>query len=181
MVAVIIVCAVGAVVLASGGSSFHRWGSVAAAFFALSVVVLLCSAMLSVVLTRHAPRIATTLALGGVASFAVVPVHYAMVRSGALRAQGDMVFYLVAAVLIAVLSFVFSNAFERAAQVWSRTRHRGLLIVVAIIVIVAAGISTFALARGGSPAAAQAAATVGQLAIGLLFAWRVGLFARASQ
>jgi uncharacterized membrane protein len=181
MVAVIIVCAVGAVVLASGGSSFHRWGSVAAAFFALSVVVLLCSAMLSVVLTRHAPRIATTLALGGVASFAVVPVHYAMVRSGALRAQGDMVFYLVAAVLIAVLSFVFSNAFERAAQVWSRTRHRGRLIVVAIIVIVAAGISTFALARGGSPAAAQAAATVGQLAIGLLFAWRVGLFARASQ
>jgi uncharacterized membrane protein len=181
MGAVIIVCAVGAVVLASGGSSFHRWGSVAAAFFALSVVVLLCSAMLSVVLTRHAPRIATTLALGGVASFAVVPVHYAMVRSGALRAQGDMVFYLVAAVLIAVLSFVFSNAFERAAQVWSRTRHRGRLIVVAIIVIVAAGISTFALARGGSPAAAQAAATVGQLAIGLLFAWRVGLFARASQ
>lgn len=41
-----------------------------------------------------------------------------------------------------------------------------------------------AMVRGGtlgSPAAAQAAATAGQLAIGLLFAWRVGPLAMARQ
>ena len=178
---VIIVCAAGSAVLASRGSSFHRWGSVAAAFFALSVAVLLCSATLSVVLTRRAPSVAAALSLGGVASFAVVPVHYAMVRSGALGAQGGIAFYLVAAALIAVLSFSLSNAFERTAQSLSRAPNRGGLIVAALVVIAVAGMTTFALARDGSPAAAQAAATVGQLAIGLLFAWRVGPFARASQ
>lgn len=177
--AVIIVCAAGSAVLASRGSSFHRWGSVAAAFFALSVAVLLCSATLSAVLTRRAPSVAAALSLGGVASFAVVPVHYAMVRSGALGAQGGIAFYLGAAVVITVLSFMLSTAFERAAQGWSRAPHRGALIVVALTVIVAAGIATFALARGGSPASAQAAATLGQLAIGLLFAWRAGPFAMA--
>ena len=176
MAAAIVVCAVGAGLLASRGSSFHRWGSVAAAFFALSVVVLLCFAALSVVLTRRAPRIALALSLGGVASFAVVPLHYAMVRSGAFSAQHGIVFYLAVAALIAALSFALSNAFERAATALSRSPHRAGLVVAALVVIVAAAFATFALARGGSPAAAQGAATLGQLAIGLLFAWRVGLF-----
>ena len=49
--------------------------------------------------------------------------------------------------------------------------HRGRLVV-----IVVSAFAAFTLARGGSPAAAQIVATFGQLAIGLLFAWRVGLF-----
>jgi fucose 4-O-acetylase-like acetyltransferase len=178
MAAVTLFCVAVSAVLASRGSSFHRWGSVAAAFFALSVAVLLCAAAASVVLTRRAPRVAAALSLGGVASFAVVPLHYAMVRSGALGGQGGMAFYLVAAALIAALSFVLSNAFERLAQTLSRWPRRGLLVAAAVLVIAATGVATFALARAGSSAAAQGAATVGQLALGLLFAWRTGWFAR---
>jgi uncharacterized membrane protein len=174
--AAIAVCALAAVLLASRGSSFHRWGSVAAAFFALSVVVLLCCAAGSVFLARHAPRITAALSLGGVASFAVVPLHYAMVRSGVFSAEHDLVFYLAVASLIAAASFALSNAFERAAAALSRAPSRGRLVIAALVVIAVSGFATFALARGGSPAAAQAAATLGQLAIGLLFAWRVGLF-----
>ncbi len=176
MAVAIVVCAVGAGLLASRGSSFHRWGSGAAAFFALSVAVLLCGLAGSVVLTRRAPRVAAALSLGGVASFAVVPWHYAMVRSGAFSAQHGIVFYLAVACLIAASSFALSNAFERAAAALSRSRHRGWLVVAALVVIVLSGFATFALARSGSPAAAQGAATLGQLAIGLLFAWRVGPF-----
>jgi uncharacterized membrane protein len=176
MTTAIVVCAVAAGLLASRGSSFHRWGSVAAAFFALSMAVLLCCAAGSVVLTRRAPRLAAALSLGGVASFAVVPLHYAMVRSGVFNAQHETVFYLAVASLIAVASFVLSNAFERAAAALSRSPRRGRLVVVALVVIVASAFATFALARSGSSAAAQGAATLGQLAIGLLFAWRVGLF-----
>jgi uncharacterized membrane protein len=181
LAAVIMVCTASAGVLAWHGGSFHRWGSVAAAFFALSVAVLLSLAALSVALTRTSPRVAAALSLGGVASFAVVPLHYAMVRSGAFGAQDGIAFYLAVAGLIAALSFVLSNAFERAAAALSRSPHRSGLIVVALVVIAAAGVATFAWARGGSPAAAQGAATVGQLAIGLLFAWRVGLFTKATR
>jgi surface polysaccharide O-acyltransferase-like enzyme len=176
VVAAIVVFALAAGMLASRGSSFHRWGSVAAAFFALSVVVLLGFAALSVVLIRRAPRLASALSLGGVASFAVVPLHYMMVRSGAFSAQHGIVFYLAVAALIAAASFALSNAFERAAAALSRSPHRAGLVVAALVVIVAAAFATFALARGGSPAASQSVATLGQLAIGLLFAWRVGLF-----
>jgi surface polysaccharide O-acyltransferase-like enzyme len=174
--AAVVVCAVGAAFLASRGSSFHRWGSMAAAFFALSMAVLLCCAVGSVLVTQRAPRVAAALSLGGVASFAVVPLHYAMVRSGVFSAQHDLVVYLAVASLIAAASFVLSNAFERAATALSRSPHRVRLVGVALVVIVVSAFSTLALARGGSPAAAQAAATLGQLAIGLLFAWRVGLF-----
>ncbi len=181
MIAAITVCAVAAALLASRGGSFHRWGSVAAAFFALSIAVLLGVAALSVALTRHVPRIAAALSLGGVASFAVVPLHYAMVRSGAFGAQEGIAFYLAVALPIAVLSFALSSAFERAAVALSRLPYRGRLVATAAVVITVAAWATFAFASSGSPAAAQAAATAGQLAIGLLFAWRVGLFgARAS-
>ena len=178
---VIVVCAVGSALLASSGRSFHRWGSVAAAFFVLSVAILLAFAMLSAVLIRRAPRFAAALSLGGVASFAVVPLHYAMVYTGvlaALGAPGGIAFYLAVATPIAALSFVLSNAFERAAQSLSGWPHRARLVVAAVVVIAVTGVAAITLARAGAPAAARAAATVGQLAIGLLFAWRVGCFAR---
>jgi uncharacterized membrane protein len=176
MTAAIVVCAAAAALLAARGSTFHRWASVAAAFFALSVAVLLCCAAGSVLLTRRAPRLAKALSLGGVASFAVVPLHYAMVRSGAFSPQHGLVFYLAVAGLITVASFVLSNAFERAAAALSHSPHRSRLVVAALAVIVVSAFATLAWARGGSPAAAQGAATLGQLAIGMLFAWRVGLF-----
>jgi Heparan-alpha-glucosaminide N-acetyltransferase, catalytic len=174
--AAIVVCAVAAGLVASHGGSFHRWGSVAAAFFALSVAVLLCCAAGSVFLTRRTPRLAAALSLGGVASFAVVPLHYFMVRSGSFSAQHDLAFYLAVAALIALLSFALSNAFERAAAALSRSPQHSRLVVAALFVVVVSAVATFAWARSGSPTAAQVAATLGQLAIGLLFAWRVGPF-----
>jgi Heparan-alpha-glucosaminide N-acetyltransferase, catalytic len=174
--ATIVFCALATGWLAARGSSFHRWGSVAAAFFALSVAALLSAAAGSVVLTRRAPRVAAALSLGGVASFAVVPLHYALLRSGAFSAQHGLVFYLAVASLIALVSFALSNAFERAATALSHSPHRARLVMAALAVIAVSALATFAWARSGLPVAAQAAATVGQLAIGLLFAWRVGLF-----
>jgi uncharacterized membrane protein len=176
-IAAVIVASVAAVVLlASRGGSFHRWGSVAAAFFALSVAVLLGFVALSAWLTRRAPRAAAALSLGGVASFAVVPLHYALVHGGGFGANHAVAFYLVAAALIALLSFVLSEAFERGAAALSYSPQRTVLVVASVVVIAVAAVAAFTLARGGSPAAAQAAATAGQLAIGLLFAWRAGPF-----
>jgi hypothetical protein len=46
-----------------------------------------------------------------------------------------------------------------------------------LLVIVVTAIAALAWGRSGAVPPAQLAATLGQLAIGLLFAWRVGLLA----
>lgn len=176
VVAVAVASAAAAALLASRGGSFHRWSSVAAAFFTLSVAVLFCFVALCAWLTRRAPRVAAALALGGVASFAVVPFHYALVRGGSFGADHGLAFYVVVASLIALLSFALSTAFERAAAALSRWPQRAVLVSAAVVVIAGAAAASFSGGRSGSPAAALAAATVGQLAIGLLFSWRAGLF-----
>jgi uncharacterized membrane protein len=173
---VIVVCAVGSVVLAVRGSSFHRWSSVAGAFFALSVAVLFGFVVASALLTRLAPRAAAALSLGGVASFAVVPLHYALARSSNFGAEHEAAFYLAVATLITLLSFGLSKAFEQAAMALPRWLQDRPLRTVCVVVIAVAAAASFAWARSGSPIPALAAATLGQLAIGLLFAWRAGLF-----
>jgi len=171
--------AAGAWLLISGGASLHRWGSVAAAYFSLSVTVLLGFVALSVALTRVAPRLAEVLSLGGIASFAVVPLHYAFVRGAIVRAHESVGLYLVGAGAIAAASFWLSNRFERASHTLAASGTRSWWVGVALVVIGAAGAAALAWGRAGWPLPAQAAATVGQLAICLLFAWRVGLLAPA--
>ena len=59
-------------------SSFFRWGMVSAGFLVLSLGILMLAGLGALLLTASFPRLAGGLALRGVASFAVIPVHYAM-------------------------------------------------------------------------------------------------------
>lgn len=68
---------VGALLLASRGASFHRWGSVALGFFVLSLAVIGAAWLMSLALARWAPSVAEALSLRGVAAYLVVPLHYA--------------------------------------------------------------------------------------------------------
>lgn len=176
MAAAAVLCTGAAAWVAWRGGSLHRWSSVSAAYFLASLAVLVAAAALSVGLTRASPRAAAMLSLGGVASFAVVPLHYVVVRSGALGAQTGLALYLGIALLIALTSFVLSRAFERRASALSQSSSRAAWTYAALLLIGAGAVATLAAARAGAPALAQLAATVGQLSIGLLFAWRVGLF-----
>lgn len=166
-------CALAATGLVWSGSSLHRWGSVSAAFFALSIAVVLGAASVSVAVSRRAPKIAAVLSLGGVASFFVVPVHYVIVRGGAIGVHEGIGSYLAIASSTAAASFVIANALERASESLTCWPSRRVILVVAFLVISVAAPLSFAFARRDAPAAALLFATAGQLAIGLLFAWRV--------
>jgi hypothetical protein len=177
MGAVALLGAAGAALMAARGGSFHRWSSVAAAFFALSLVVLVAFTVFAMVLTRAAPRAAAVLSLGGVASFAVVPIHYAFARGGLVTVHEGIGYYLVVAAAICAASFWLSRAFEGASQATATSPRRRGMVGAALLVIVVTAVAALAWGRSGAVPPAQLAATLGQLAIGLLFAWRVGLLA----
>jgi hypothetical protein len=179
MAALAVAAAAAAAAAAWRGGSFHRWGGVAAAYFALSLALLVLFLALSAVLVRHAPRLAHALSLGGVASFVVVPLHYAMVRSGWLGSGLAPAAYLAVAAAVAVLSLPLSRAFERLADLAGRSPKRPSFALAAVVAT-GASLAVAWASHGpqGSPQTLQAAATLGQVAIALLFAWRVGPFSR---
>jgi len=59
-------------------ASLFRWGTMSAAFFVASIGVLAGAGITALLVRTSWPRIATTLALRGVASFAVIPLHYGL-------------------------------------------------------------------------------------------------------
>jgi hypothetical protein len=161
-------------VMALRGASFHRWGGVAAAYFACSVVVVAGFAALSALLVGRLPRAAAVWSLGGVAAFAVVPLHYAMVHGLARVPDVSALVYPGLALAATALSFRLSRWFETMASAaapsdrprrWSWIAIGSLAVAVAVMV---------GLARAGQSLLALWVAALAQLAVGLLFAWRVG-------
>ena len=181
LAAIASVFAAAAVVLAWRGESFHRWGGVAAGFFAASVVVLAAFAALSVALVRRAPRVAAALSLGGVAAFAVVPLHYATVHALARMPDLPVGWYLAVAATITALAFLLSRRFESWATALGRAQRRRIALWVACVFVAAAVAVMVALAQQGQALASLWTAALAQLGVGLLFAWRVGLFGPALQ
>jgi uncharacterized protein (DUF1501 family) len=83
----------------------------------------------------------------------------------------------VVAAAICAASFWLSRAFEGASQATATSPRRRGMVGAALLVIVVTAVAALAWGRSGAVPPAQLAATLGQLAIGLLFAWRVGLLA----
>jgi hypothetical protein len=179
LAAIGIAFATAAAVLAWRGESFHRWGSVAAGFFAASMAVLVVLAALSVVLVRRAPRAAAAMSLGGVAAFAVVPLHYAAVHALALAPDVSVGLYVAIASTITALAFALSRRFESCAAALARAQRRRSASWLAFGFVAVAAAVMVVLAQQGQTLASLWTAALAQLGVGLLFAWRVGLFGPA--
>ena len=142
------------------GVSFHRWGSVAAGFFVLSLAVLLVATALSLWLTKVFPRLAAAVALRGVASFAVVPVHYILlelcIALGLGRIGAEHYFLLLAGLVPA--SLWLAGRFD-VGNAWLTQRVQGarpcmaalvgLCVLTAVLMLDDAGPVTFAVAMAG--------------------------------
>lgn len=139
----------GALSMAWLNSVFFRWGTVSAAYFVLSLAVVLTSGLLSVYLSRRHALIAGWIALRGVASFAVIPLHYAMLDlcAAALNLPVGRGTFIVLAVALMWLSFGMARAVSRLmASPWL-DRHRRwsfpalltLLAVLAVATLLSAG------------------------------------------
>lgn len=153
------------------GAGLFRWGSMSSSFFVLSFGVLAGFALLSVATARSAPA-GRLLALRGVASFAVIPIHYALLGlSERLDLPLPPYAFVVAALALIVVSWIGAGALARFAQGPWLTRHRrfalpafvGLLAVLLVVTI----------AGPHGPSAGMTSASLGaQLSIACLLGLR---------
>jgi uncharacterized membrane protein len=161
-----------AIVQAMRGASFHRWGTMAAGYFMLSLVVLVATAAAAAVLQRWRPHWASGLALNGIAAFAVVPLHYLLVGAMSI---GDAYLssggFVPAYVLMASLTLVAARAFGQAVERHGRRPGTKIAIVAALAVagLSVAGLIVLHLAGDHSQIILSG---VGQLAVAALFGWR---------
>ena len=125
------------------GAGLFRWGSVSSSFFVLSLGVLAAFALLSVATARSVLS-GRLMALRGVASFAVIPIHYALLG---LAEQFDLSLppwgFAVAALGLIVLSWIGAAALAEFAQgAWLNEQRRfalpalvGLLAVLLVVTV----------------------------------------------
>ena len=126
--------------MATLNTGFFRWGMVSAAFFVLSLGVLLAAGLLSMLLVMAQRPLAGALALRGVASFAVIPIHYALLDAcdATLSLPIGQGAFAVLVIGIAAISFVVASWFAARVSSAFFTTHRRALIVLLLSVLGAA-------------------------------------------
>lgn len=163
----------GAVALFAAGAPFFRWGTVSVAYFALSLGVVAIVGAASMALAALSPRSARRLSLQGVASFAVIPIHYGVLE---LVAAGNgqaltWTAFLAVIVVIGWLSLWLSARFATSVSAWvagSRATIAGAGLV-GLLVLATAVVAAYATA---APTLAWVGMVGGQLAVAGLLAVR---------
>jgi uncharacterized membrane protein len=126
---------------------FFRWGSMTLAYFVLSLSVLFASALLALFIVIRSKRLSAWVSLRGVASFAVIPLHYAMLDGvshfiSLPRSEWSADLLTLA---ILVVSFITSNRFAAVSSSGWVGAHRmqvfGFSLVVVIVCVTLALIS----------------------------------------
>ncbi len=162
-------------VLVGRGAIFFRWGNMSLAYFTASLAAVgFCLALfvgLGGVKSIAAPI--ALMSLGGVRSFAVVPLHYAL-RAAAFAVLGPVVgpgSYLVDALAVLILSFAGSALVPAGARaLGSATRSRPWLAWAPIGAATAAALVVLMAGRVAGPAD-LALRSASQLLLCLLLAW----------
>ncbi len=163
----------GAGALFLAGAAFFRWGTVSVAYFGLSLGVLAVVGAASMALAAASPRWAARLSLQGVASFAVIPIHYGvleLVAAGAGEALSWPAF-LAVIVVISLSSLWLSGRFATMVSAWvaGSRATTAAVVLVGLLLLAMAAVAAYATAL---PALAWAGMVAGQLAVAGLLAVR---------
>ena len=166
-----------AFVLVSRGAVLFRWGSMSATYFIASLSAISCCLSLATVapLVRVTALLGQGVALGGVCSFAVVPIHYALIEFASkwLGPVVDFFSYIRTALSVVVLSFASSYFVPLVASRLPRTHNA--IAVFCLVVGVCAAMGYIALACDLVPGPYQLALrSTSQLALCLLLALPLG-------
>lgn len=137
--------------LAAGGASLFRWGNMSLGYFvaSLSAIALYLAIVVAAYRARPTAGLLGAIALGGVRSFAVVPLHYLLVAA-MVAAAGPVVgpaYYLTAAAAVLALSFA-GSALVPMASALLKPSLPGRLGPVRAILAAGALAAYFALAAG---------------------------------
>lgn len=162
--------------LAYRQASFFRWGTVSVGFYIVSFAVILSGLVCSLALSRK-PRLRVyqnALALPGVASLAVVPVHYFILELVvSIGGKGLNLFsFLLLATAVSVVSFLLAHFIEATNQNLRQAKqHSFIWLGLVTTFLLSAGVmlnldsqNTFLI---------MLTRTIGQIALCLLFAVRL--------
>jgi Heparan-alpha-glucosaminide N-acetyltransferase, catalytic len=117
---------------------FFRWGAMTAGYFVLSLSVLFASALLALFCVMRSERLSAWVSLRGVASFAVIPLHYSMLDAAAHLISLPQPQWVVVMLTLAILvtSFIASNWFAAAASGSWVAAHRNEVFVFALVLVI---------------------------------------------
>lgn len=155
------------------GLPFFRWGIVSGAYFELALGIVLAAGLAAVMLVRSLPAMSKALALRGVASFAVIPIHYALLDVYSTAFATPVAFWQYALLFLLIAAIAFRASAVCAAWVTSPGFLR--LRAAAPLLLAAVCGSALALWLAAPNAWATAALVlVAQLAVAALLGQRVG-------
>jgi uncharacterized membrane protein len=167
--------AIAGLFLAQRGASFFRWGTVGVGFYVVSFAVILIGLAASLLMCAN-PKLKIcqdALSLRGIASLAVVPLHYFLIYLAVLAgATGMDVFrYSLIAILVLAGSFFLARSVENLSQIIRQVKTQKVVWVGLVALFVLAGSLTLFYSQP-SASIALFPRTLGQLALCLLFVVR---------
>jgi uncharacterized membrane protein len=170
-----------ALFLAKRGASFFRWGTVGIGFYVVSFAIILAGLAISLALSTNSKlaNLPQALSLKGIASLAVVPIHYILIYLVVISGgkEVDLFKYILIVIAIVVFSFFLSGQVEHLSQkvrqfnqpkiVWLGLV--GLFVLAATITIISGKEATVL---------AIYPRTFGQIVLCLLFVVRLPILAK---
>ncbi|AFZ22142.1 hypothetical protein Mic7113_6568 (plasmid) [Allocoleopsis franciscana PCC 7113] len=169
---------VAGLILLQRGASFFRWGTVGIGFYVVSFAVISIS-LAGVLAICGEPRLKVgqdTLSLRGIASLAVVPVHYFLIYLVTMAGGTGMDFLKYSLIAIAVLtaSFFLARSVENLSQIIRQVKKQKVVwFGLAAMFVLAAGLTLFYSQE--SKDLALFTRTFGQIVLCLLFVVRLPL------
>jgi hypothetical protein len=120
-----------AIIMSRHGFSFFRWGTVAIGFYIASFAIIILSIAWSLVIYGNSRLkiYQNALSLRGIASLAVVPIHYCLiylVNLGVGKSLGLFSFCLIA-IAVCTMSFLIARFVEKLSQILHKVRQQRIV------------------------------------------------------
>ena len=170
--------AIASLILLQRGSSFFRWGTVSLGFYIVSFAILLVSIAVTLAFCGE-PRLSicqNALSLKGIASLAVVPVHYFLIdlvtRMGAKEL--NLLSYGMIAIAVLTISFLGARFVEYLSSIIVKIKKQKVVWVGLVAMFLLASGLTLIYNRE-STSLVMLTRTFGQIVLCLLFAMRLPL------
>lgn len=153
---------------------FFRWGTVSFSYFALSLFVVGISGYLAILLAKCHHSIRSAISLRGVASFLVIPLHYALIHyaKGSINTPKTLPEFIFTATSIIVLSFACAKLFDRILNRMNSTGMRNIYGAIFLVIFMTSLVTTAFYSHDSKPDLAAAILLIGQLALGGLLLYR---------
>jgi len=121
-------------VMMANGSVPFRWSTMNATYFLLAIGVVCTAGLAARSASIAVPKVASRLALGGVASFAFIPVHYALLAiSRHALAPMSVGGYFLACMVLIPLSWWLAERVAAAAMSEAAARHEHAVFATLLV------------------------------------------------